>query len=395
MLAPIIWLLVNHSMTDTVTIDNIPVKLINVPKHKTVEGMNRAGYLDKKISLNLFGTSALLEDLTPNDLEVVIDVSNIENQWHENLTKKNLICHNQKFDINQGINRISHQNFLINFTKLVKDKIPLIVTQPIGEAPKGYQYLDIYPYSLYLSVQGPEDIIKHLKTKGVKLTFNLNDIPKDTLDSINCDSSPLRENVVNYFVPRMWKEILVPLLSDKAITIDDPKAKELRIDFIRSDLLPIENPIPITLFFTLDEAITCNNSNYSIKQTALTEKVHSFDVLKTPLFASGVSPLFLDVVGDMLQMQILISPQSERSNLDWSLQFVNPRILENRYISLLMSEHMENDQPNLSTNLREDYLRNRFRNYMQRIMLHKANGSKLKLNIELEGNEVIIKSPTL
>ena len=96
---------------------------------------------------------------------------------------------NPDIDFSKGISRVMHKSFIIRLTKLIKEKIPVIVTQPIGEPPKGYQFLDVYPYTLNLTVQGPEDVLKHLKNKGAKLTFNLNEISKETLDSLVPSSS--------------------------------------------------------------------------------------------------------------------------------------------------------------------------------------------------------------
>jgi len=38
---------------------------------------------------------------------------------------------------------------------------------------------DIWPYQLYITVKGAEEIIKDLKAKGSQLTFNFNDISKN------------------------------------------------------------------------------------------------------------------------------------------------------------------------------------------------------------------------
>ena len=70
-------------------------------------------------------------------------------------------------------------------TKLVTDQIPIIISQPVGEAPRGYQFLDVWPYRLTLSVSGPEEVIKRIKVKEQRITFNLNDISKGQLDALS------------------------------------------------------------------------------------------------------------------------------------------------------------------------------------------------------------------
>ena len=107
-------------------------------------------------------------------------------------------------------------------TKLVTDKIPILVTKPIGEAPRGYQFVDIWPYSLYLKVSGPEEVIKRLKVKKQRITYNLSDISKAQLDDIATTSSNPSE-VVSFFVPEEWKQIHIPALSDAPLEINDPE----------------------------------------------------------------------------------------------------------------------------------------------------------------------------
>ena len=53
------------------------------------------------------------------------------------------------------ISRVSPYDMIIRQSKLVTEKIPVLVTQPIGEAPKGYQFLDVWPYQLFVTVTRP------------------------------------------------------------------------------------------------------------------------------------------------------------------------------------------------------------------------------------------------
>ncbi len=47
-LAIVIWLVVNHSLTTTKILENVPVRLINIPVGMTVEGLQPNGMLSKK-----------------------------------------------------------------------------------------------------------------------------------------------------------------------------------------------------------------------------------------------------------------------------------------------------------------------------------------------------------
>lgn len=384
-LAVIIWLVVNHTLTGTKIFNNVSVKVVNVPPGKTIEGMQQGtGILNKKISLTIVGNKALLDALTPNDLEVVVDASDKQGEWQAIITKKNLISLNPDLNIGTGVDRISHPSFPIHISKLVTDKIPIIVTQPIGEAPRDYLFLDIWPYRLTTSATGPEEVVKRLKAKGQKLTFNLNDISKADLDALP------QGDEVSYFVPDEWKKITLPGVSDIPIVIDDPQAKSLRIDFVRCDMLPLDNPIPVALYFPPEYSSILNPNTCKIAATSLIRKINGLDMVTEPLFVKGVSRLFVEVVSDMLQISIILAPKTERSNLEWSVQFINPHILEDRYVSTLLADTTDDEVRELQPNLREEYLRNRFRSYMNRFQLYKSEEMPLELNIQLENNEVLI-----
>ncbi|MFS8563208.1 MAG: hypothetical protein LVR00_02285 [Rhabdochlamydiaceae bacterium] len=126
---------------------------------------------------------------------------------------------------------------------MITEKIPIRISFPIGEAPKNYEFIDVWPYILSLTTSGPEPLIKELKEKGVPLSFNLSEISKHELDSIKTGAY----DEVSFFVPNAWKQVYIPSLSDQPIEINDPRAVDLRIDFVKKDLHPISHSIPISL----------------------------------------------------------------------------------------------------------------------------------------------------
>ena len=75
-LAVIIWLIVNQSLVTSRTLSNIPVRIINIPAGKTIVDLQSNGTLTKRISLTVVGNKTLIDELTSNDLEVVIDLDN-------------------------------------------------------------------------------------------------------------------------------------------------------------------------------------------------------------------------------------------------------------------------------------------------------------------------------
>jgi hypothetical protein len=367
LLAIVIWVVVNHSLTTSKTVSRIPIRIINIPPGKTIEGLHSNGLLNKRITLTLVGSKPVLDDLSSNDLEVVIDAADKPDEFIASITKKNLTSLNPDIDVSKGINRVSHASFIIRLTKLVTEKIPIIISQPIGEPPRDYQYLDVWPYQLTLTINGPESVIKRLKARGQKLTFNLNDISKAQLDSLPSRSNGADGDVVSFFVPDAWKQVNLPVISDAPIQIDDPQAKQLRIDFVRCTLIPLESPLPAALFFPPATSRDFSPETCAILPSSLVKVVNGVPMITKPLYVKGVSRLFLQVVKEMLQ--IVVIPSSTHA-FAWSVQFINPRVLEDRYVATLMSDVSDDELKELLPSLREEYLRNRFRSFMNRFQLY-------------------------
>ena len=167
------------------------------------------GILNKRIVLTITGNKSAMDDLTGKDLEVVIDAQGKTDQWIASISKKNLVSLHPDLDIAKMISRVAPYDMIIKQSKLVTEKIPVRVTQPIGEAPKGYQFLDVWPYLLYVTVTGPEEAVKRLKSRGLTLTFNLSDITRDDLERIQ-SSKKQPTDEVSFFVPRSWTKVSLP-----------------------------------------------------------------------------------------------------------------------------------------------------------------------------------------
>ncbi|MBU6383903.1 MAG: hypothetical protein KGQ49_03285 [Verrucomicrobia bacterium] len=387
-LAIIVWMVVNRSLTITKVVPNISVRIANIPQGKTIEGMQIDGTLSKRVTLSLNGQKAVLDEISAKDLQIVIDAKDKPQEWIAAIHKKNLVSLNPDIDINKHIAKVAPIEMIIRQSKLVAERIPVSIT-PIGEVPKGYQLLDIYPYQLFMTVNGPEDAVKRLKARGLKLPINLNDVTQEELDQLQSAQGGERSDEISYFVPDLWKKVSLPLLSEAPIQIDDPQAKELRIDFSRQDLIPIGFSIPVTVFFPPKYSKTLNPETYTLATSDFIVKKNGIKVINTPLYAYGVSRHFLETVKDMVQVVIVAGPTQERETLLWNVQFMYPQELENRYVSKVLSESNDiaYEQP---SHLLEDYLRNRFRNYMSRFRLYTPDHHKLSLKIELKANAISI-----
>ncbi len=385
-LALIIWILINHSMTVAKVISGVPVRVIHLPEGKTIEGMLENGVLNTKVNLSVNGNKESLDDLSSKNLEIIIDAYGQPDQWIASIDKKNLRCTNSGIDLSKAIAKITPQEMIIKQTKLISEKIPVSINQPIGEAPKGYQYLNVWPDQLYLTIHGPEEVVKKLKKRGLKITFNLNEITPSDLDSLQSDKET---DELSFLVPMDWKKISVPQIADHQLTIDDPQSKFLRLNFSRQEYLPIGTSFPIGIFFPSKHSATLNPETYSIAINDFIQKKNGIKMLSLPLYAHGVSKLFLETVKDMMQISVIAAPKSERETLLWNIQFINAHELENRYVAKILSESGD-DSFDVSPHMREEYLRNHFHKYMNQFRFYTANHQKLNLNIELQADSISV-----
>ena len=390
LLSAIIWLVVSHSLTATRTINNIPVRVINIPEGKTVEGLQPNNKLAKRLNVTLVGNKTILEELTPYDFEIVLDAGGRPDEWIATIGTKNIASLNPEMDISSGIKRIYHPNLLIRMTAVATDKIPVIITQPIGEAPRSYQFLDVWPYRLYLTVTGPEAVVRQLKMKEQRITFNLSDISKAQLDTLSEKAEEKNDDVISFFVPDQWKQLLIPSLSEHPININDPQAKLLRIDFIHCQSFPIDVSIPIALYFPLNTSQMLNPLETLIAPGGIVKDVQGIPLITTPLYANGIDRLFLEIVRNRMQIMIDVAPSGENQQLDWSLQFINPRLLEDVYVNALMSDVSDADIRLMKPLLREEYLRNRFRSYMNNLQLFNSDQTPFQPIVELKNQRIVI-----
>ena len=382
-LSMVIWIIVNNSMTSSKSFIDVPVKVINIPNGKVIEGMQEDSFLNKKISLTLTGNKNALEMLDSTDLEIVIDASNKQNEWIINITKRNLFSLNPNVNIHKDIKKIDHISFVLRLTKLVFEKIPIIVTTPLGDAPKGYQFLDIWPNQLYITVSGAENVINKLKERGLKLTFNLDNINKHDLKLLEKDKS---QEEISFFIPTEWKKIRIPYISSEPLSIDDPAATNLRIDFIKNLYLNFGKDIPVSLFFPIDNLNKLNPGLSTIQiNEFLTEKDGLFFINKD-VYTKGISKSFLDIVKDMVEMKIAMLKDNENN---WNIQFICPKILEKKYIQ---QANVKIDKKTIMPVLQEEYFKNQFKNYMDKFVLYNSSGEKLYFDIKIENNKIIISS---
>lgn len=385
--AVVIWLFVNSSMNETVTIPNITVRVINLPANKTIQGLLPNGILSRRITLTLTGSKDVVTDLEPGDLEVLLDASMAETEeWVVIVTKKNLVSLNPSIDLTKSIRQVYHSEFVIWLSKMMTAKIPVTIEVPTGTAPQGYEFLDVWPQHLMQTVSGAEEDIHLLKNEGLELTFDLSDVSKSELDALK---SSTRSDEVSFQVPSKWKKIAIPFRLNTIEDLNDPEAVNLRIDFLRKDFIPLDKEIPIRIFYPLADLDKINPESYSLALSDEIQKKLGITIFTKPLYVAEVSRLFLDVVRNSIEIIIVAVPKSQRKVLPWSVQFIQPRDLEDIYVTYsIANSTTSRGIKDAIPKEKEQLLRKRFRDYMQRMTLFLTTAKKLHLKNTIEDDQI-------
>lgn len=398
LVATAIWVFVNQSISDVKTISNVPVRVINLPEDKIISGMQPNGIITKRIALTLTGSQDVIRELEPGDLEVLLDASDIQqNDWVVQISKKNLVSLNPLIDVTRYISDIKHPEFVLKFSKLMTTKIPVKVKIPKGFSPVGYEYLDVWPQELKHTVVGPQEQVQELLNNGLELEIDLSMISKADLDKIKTTRENFHDDEVSFFIPTHWKKISIPFKNGMLEEINDPEAQNLHIDFLRKEYIPLNRDVTIRAFYPLDQLQKINPSTAPFLTEGKIKKDHGITYLSIPLYVKDVSPLFLEVVKNNLEIVILAEKNEEGTALNWSLEVIDPSNLEDLYVKALVSYSsggpIKNNEPR-HTKKREAHLRNRFREYIQKLMFYTSPDKKLHIDARLtpEGISVIPSS---
>lgn len=384
--AIVIWFFVDNSITDTKTIPNVPIRIVNLPADKTVVGLLPNRLLSKRVTLTLNGNKDIVQDLESGDLEVLLDASTADSdEWVPQINKKNLVSLNPSIDLTHHISNVTQGELVIKFSRLVTAKIPIKISIQTGEPPPGYEYLDVWPQKLVQTVSGSEEEITSLKAKGLELVLNLADITKVDLDGVKSTHSPLQDDEVGFIVPDKWKKVAIPFHNNALEEINDPDAQYLRLDFLRKSFLLVNKEIPITIFYPLKYSSTINPTTHPIALNDLVKKENNISVFSIPIYVKDVSRLFLDIVNANMQVVVEAAPKTEREVLRWSVTVINPHELEDTYVAVLQAGPNYNQA---TVRRREAAFRKRFREYIQRLTLFIAPGQKLHLHGILEPNAI-------
>lgn len=389
--AIVIWFFVSHSITETKMIRNVPIRISNLPSDKTVVGLLSNGLLNKRINLTLTGSKDVIEEIEPGDLEVNIDASSIDHaDWIVQISKKNLLSLNPNLDLANNISAVSHSEFVIKLNRLVSAKIPIDILPPKGEAPPGYEFLDIWPQRLMQTISGPEEEINKLKAQGIEIAFNLDSISKVELDALKSQPNGEQNNEVSFFVPYNWKQVTIPFRNYTIEEINDPDAQNLRIDFLRQEFLPVGSEVSVNIFYPSNNLNAINPNNAMLAAGNQLNNKDNLIVFGRPLYVKNVSRLFLNVIRNYLEITIVAAPRSENdTTLPWGLEVITSKDLEDIYVS----QQMANAGKQISTPLlkkREMLYRNRFRRFLQQLALYISPDHKLNIESSINNGKIEI-----
>jgi len=386
--AMVIWAFVNQSIHATKTVPGVPIRVINLPADKTIPGLLPNGVLSKRVTLSLVGTKGVVDEIESGDIEVLLDASSVDSdEWVVKISKKNLVSLNPNVDLNQHVYQVGHADLVIKLSKLVTGKIPVTIEMPSGSPPLGYDFLDIWPQHLFQTVSGPEEEVQRLKEKGLTLNFDLTDITKADIDALKSSG---HNDEISYYLPKKWKQVTIPFRNNAHEELNDPDAKNLRMDFLRKEILPLDKEIPVRVFYPLEDLAIYSPLNLHIALTDDIQEKEGLTILTRPVFVKDVSRLFIDVVRNSLEIMISSAPKSKREVLAWSVEFINPRELEDTYVAFSIANFAANKETVHGSipKRQEELLRKRFRDYMQRMTLLLESGKKLHIKSTIEGDQI-------
>jgi hypothetical protein len=388
--AIVVWVLVNQSITETKILPNVAVRVVNLPSDKTIVGLLPNSYLSNRITLTLSGSKDIIHDLEPSDLEVLLDGSTASAEdWVIQIAKKNLVSLNPELDLRHHITTVRHPEFVIKLSQLITDKVPVHVKRPLGKAPHGYEFLDVWPEQLVQTVSGPKEEVQDLKIKGLKLTLDLGKITKEDLDKLEKEES---RDEISFFVPAKWKLLPIPFRHNVSVEINDSEAKEMRIDFLRTQLLPLERYVPISVFYPLKYSDVINPDNHKLSESDNVSIINGIAAYTDPIFVQGVSKLFLDIIRDNISIFIIATPKNEREILQWSVEVIDPHEMEDTFVAYEIAKQQNKLATEEDSRKREKVLRKRFRDYMQKLILYTEKGEKLNLISTLSSGKIVVRN---
>lgn len=383
--ALVIWFLVNQSINITRTFPDVAIRVINLPQDKTVVGLLPNGLLNKRTSVTITGTKSVIADLRATDIEVVIDAEGKKESWMAKIDRRSLVNLSSEWDLMKSITDVSGSDVFMKMSRLVVEEIPVTIKTPIGDPPKGYQFLNVWPKQLIQRVSGPEEQVMALKKEGLEITYNLNKIKEsDLLAAL----TTAQTDEFSYFIPPSLKQIAIQFRDNALEPLNDPRAKNLRLDFLKQEFISLGEKLQLSVFFPPKYSRTLNPEIYSLAPNTYVERKDGLYFLNFPLYVRDVSRLFLEVVRENIELTVIAMPKSVQKKLSWTLELINEKALEDKFVTLSMEQGQGKYE---ETNTSEELLRVRFRDYQHKLTLYLENQRPLTIEAELTGTTITLQ----
>lgn len=110
----IIWLLVSNSLIADKIYHNVPVRVTNVPKGMHVEGIRPDGFLKNGITIKIVAHKKFLDDLSYNDIQVLLNATHKEENWVATVNKHQIVFLNKLDNPYPYIRSVNHEPFVIS-----------------------------------------------------------------------------------------------------------------------------------------------------------------------------------------------------------------------------------------------------------------------------------------
>jgi hypothetical protein len=393
--AVLVWIVVDRSITVSKTFSNVAVRVINLPKEYTIKGMQPNGFLSQHITLVLTGQRSILQPLSAQEIEVVLNAEGKTTDWAPKISRYDLTTTNPDINLSRDVSKVEHGPFKLDVMRMQTAKISILIAKPDGTPPAGYQYTGVFPKKLWATVQATEKELSTLKERGLHIEFDLNKISKKELDEIEAHHVQKKE-IILYTIPNSWKKVRLPFAPYSQVEIDDERAQNLKITFLRTHLIPLEKHLPLSIYFGNLDTTKYNPQTIQLKGNEYVVEKNGVYFLKESLFAKNVSKRFLDVIKNNLQVVINIEEDEEGSPiLKWNFNVVNPKHLEQMFYKKILLEEFDHEKNILEDEGQKQLFRYQFYNFLRHFEIYTAPNCLLDLDLKLENNEVVIAPKNL
>jgi len=383
LISAFIWITINQQMMMTRRFVNVPIRIKGLHPERTIQGLSLSGMLEgQPVELVITGRRFGLKNLSAADLEIAIDASGQTGLWQPTIRPSNIYDASTKMSLKGVITKVAAKPFTLQVVPIVKRSVPIYVTPPRGESPIGYNFMNIWPQSCCITIRGSQREIEFLEERGIPLQLDLSRISKAELDALSQES-----DIIRYEVPDSWKKVQLPLPPYNELALTDKNASHIYINFLKNELIPLGNELPITLFIPESNS-SLSPETIKIRQSDIIKSNKGQYFLSIPIYIGGVSPLFASLVRDHMQIVCYFDGEKGQPIVRWAPDVIASNKLRHRYV-----EHIAlRDKLKVTPALREK-LEQEFMGFLTRMQLYVGPKQQLNLQVALEDKTLIIDTP--